>query len=182
VRFHVLSRLEHPSQDVLDVLIEEMERVVPFLSNVDGIETQKKELLSDGRVSIRRRWQGSASAAPAPFRPFLSKDSLAWIDTATWDRKECSVEWCHQPVKGAIYTCSGKNFYAPDPEAPDTTLIRLAGDLVIHPEHLPGVPTFIGKRLAPQIEAFIIKRIEKNVAEVSHGLAHYLRERRPSYR
>jgi hypothetical protein len=178
VRFDVSNRVTHPAALVLETMIERMEEIVPFLANVESIETREREDLRDGRIRIVRRWQGAASAAPAALRPFLSRDLFAWIDTAVWTPVRYEVAWTHTAAIGALaalYDCSGVNSFVPHPDAADTaTLVRLTGDLRVRAQNIPGVPSFVGSRLAPQVERFIIGLIEPNLESLATGLQSYL--------
>jgi hypothetical protein len=178
MRFDVSNRVTHPASLVLDTMIERMEEIVPFLANVERIETCERRELGDGRLRIVRRWQGAASAAPSALRPFLSRDLFAWIDTAMWTPAEYKVEWTHTTAMSAVaalYDCSGVNFFEPHPEVPAAcTRVRVTGNLIVRAENFPGVPAFLGSRLAPQVERFIIGLITPNLESLAAGLQGYL--------
>jgi hypothetical protein len=182
VRFELHDRITHPATLVLETMIERMETIVPFLANVESIARQERIELPHGRIQIVRRWQGAASAVPAPLSPFLSRDLFAWIDTAIWTPAQYKVNWTHTaavPQVAKLYECIGENFFEPDPAAPDTaTRVRLTGNLSIHADAIPGVPTFLGRRLAPQIERFIVGMIEPNLANLATGLQRYFDQAR----
>jgi hypothetical protein len=178
VRFDVSNRVTHPAALVLETMIDRMEQIVPFLANVESIETLEREDLRDDRIRIVRRWQGAAFAAPAALRPFLSRDLFAWIDTAVWTPARYEVAWTHTAAVAALaalYDCSGVNTFAPHPDAPGSaTLVRLAGDLRVRAESFPGVPRFVGSRIAPQIERFVVGLIKPNLESLAAGLQGYL--------
>ena len=177
MRFDLDDRITHPATLVLETMIERMERIVPFLANVESIDTQEHIELPHGTIRIVRRWPGAASAVPAPLSPFLSRDLFAWIDTAIWTPAQYKVDWKHTaalPQVAKLYDCTGENFFEPDPTAPDAaTRMRLTGNLSIHADAIPGVPAFLGRRLAPQIERFIVGMIEPNLANLATGLQRY---------
>lgn len=178
MRFDEASRVSHPAALVLETMIERMEAIVPFLPNIDSIDTQAVEKLEDGRMRIVRRWQGASQDVPAAIRPFVSREMMAWIDTAVWTLPAYKADWVQSSVSAKVaklYSCKGASYFEPDPEAPDTaTRVRITGELTIHPDQLPGVPFFLGKRLAPQIEKFIINMITPNLTSLGAGLQGYL--------
>ncbi|MBI3784708.1 MAG: hypothetical protein HY270_15050 [Deltaproteobacteria bacterium] len=178
MRFSNSASLSHPASLVLETMIDEMEAIVPFLPNVESITTEKSEKLADGRLRIVRRWMGSLHAAPAVVRPFLSPEWLGWIDTAVWSPAEFKVDWTHTPTVShlaALYDCSGTNYFEPDPANPKaSTCIRIGGDLVVHPNALPGVPRFLADRMAPQVEKFVINLVTPNLTDLVEGLQRYL--------
>jgi hypothetical protein len=181
VHFAETSRVSHHAALVLETMIERMEEIVPFLDNVESIETQSRRTLKDGRIKIVRRWQGRADTMPTALRPFLTRDFMGWIDTAVWTPAQHAVEWsqsmCSQGV-AALYTCSGVNSFEPHPDDPQhATLIRVSGDLVLHADRLPGIPRFLASRLAPQVEQFIVGLVTPNLKGLAKGLQRYFDQR-----
>lgn len=174
MKFKETGKVLHPAPTVLGILIDSMEEIAPFLPNVASIETRSRSELDDGRIRIVRRWQGRSDSAPGPLRPFLSDDLMAWIDTAIWSPGEYRVEWSQTTcAKGvdALYECSGVNWFEPHPKDPErATRVRITGDLHVHPERLPGIPRFLGERMAPQIEKFVIDLITPNLTDLAKGL------------
>jgi hypothetical protein len=169
------SRVTHPAALVLDTMIERMEDIVPFLPSVDAIDLKSREDQPDERIHIVRRWQGSIEQAPRAVRPFLKRETLAWIDDAFWRPADFAVDWTLLTSQAGLYECSGTNRMEPDPREPETTtLMTIEGELRVYPERLPGVPRLIARRLAPTVEAFVIKLIAPNLTEVAKGLQGYL--------
>jgi hypothetical protein len=169
------SILEHPADTVLELMIHRMEELVPFLTTVESIETLAHEARDDGRIRIRRRWQGLPDTAPKALRPFLNRELIAWYDEALWTPSEYKVEWQLSSSMGRFYSCGGMNFFEPNPAAPDSsTRVRLTGDLEILADQIPGVPKFLARRAAPQIEKFIVSLVTPNLNEVVTGLQGYL--------
>lgn len=175
MHFSKTSRVSHPADAVLDLMIHRMHEIVPFLPNVESIELREKEELADGTLRIIRYWQGTADTLPSALRPFISKETLGWTDTAHWFPAEYKVDWVLSTnVAAGLYDCSGTNWFEPDPKNPDkTTRIRVTGDLHVHPDQLPGVPRFLGSRLAPQIEKFVVDLLTPNMTDVATGLQSY---------
>jgi len=174
MRFEEASKVTKPASRVLHTMIEEMEKIVPFLPSVESITTEKIERLDDGRVHILRRWQGNSSSAPSAVRPFLSREALAWLDDAMWTPNEHKVDWTLKTSLSRLYDCSGSNTFKPHPDDPEgATLMRVTGDLTVYPDKLPGVPGFLARKLAPQIEKFVVKLITPNIMDLAVGLQGY---------
>ena len=174
--FKTNNRLEHPAADVLDIMIRNMEKVVPYMPTIDSIETEKFEERENGQIYILRKWKGSAETAPRAIQKFLSDDMLTWHDDALWNPKDYEVEWSLRSSLGKLYDCGGVNSFGPHPDDPETaSLISLSGTLTIYPERIPGIPKFIAKRVAPQVESFILKLISPNLTEVVNGLEGYFK-------
>ncbi|MCX8071014.1 MAG: hypothetical protein N3C12_00995 [Candidatus Binatia bacterium] len=172
------TKVHHPAARLLEVMIERMEDIVPFLPNIAAIETLSAKKHRDGTWEIARRWEAKAEQVPKLVQPFLSRELLQWLDHALWVPKEYKVEWRQEPVYRAaadLYTCHGTNFFLPQPDAPEReSLVRITGSLSVFPEKLPGVPAFVARRVAPQVERFIVRMIEPNLVELAAGLEAYL--------
>lgn len=175
MQFEKESKVTHPASTILEIMIDRMHEIVPFLPNVVAIDVQSRTEDEQGRPQIVRRWQGKDTSAPKGVRPFLKEEHMAWIDHALWIPAEHRVEWRLETVAMArLYECSGCNYFEPHPDDPErATRIRITGDLVVFPERLP-VPKFLGKRLAPQIEKFVVNLITPNLTDVAVGLQGYL--------
>jgi hypothetical protein len=178
--FDLHGHITHPAALVLATMIERMESIVPFLENVEGIETLDRRELPGGRIHIVRRWQGASTAVPLPLRPFLSRELFAWIDTAIWTPTAHKVEWTHSMAVSHVaklYDCTGVNYFEPAPSAPDVaTRVRLTGSLRVHGDAVPGVPAFVARRLVPEVERFVIGMIKPNLGSLTKGLQRYLDE------
>ncbi|MDP6946312.1 MAG: hypothetical protein QF464_19340 [Myxococcota bacterium] len=167
--------MSHPADLVLETMIERMHEIVPFLPSVSAIDLISREDVGDAQVRIVRRWQGTADAAPGALRPFLTDEAMAWTDTALWTPADFKVDWTLSTSMGRLYDCAGTNYFGPDPEDPEgATRMRVTGQLQVYPERLPGVPRFLGKRLAPQVEKFVVGLITPNLTDVAVGLQGYL--------
>ncbi len=180
MHFEETDVVSHPAGLILETMIERMQDIVPYLDNIESIETQERKDLPKGRIRIVRRWQGAATSVPSVVRPFVTRDLLGWLDTALWVPPEHRVEWSQSPcVSGAaqFYDCSGINYFEPDPTDAGHTLIRITGELLIHPDRLPGVPRFLAHRIAPQIESFVVGLITPNLMGLAKGLQNYFDQR-----
>ncbi|MGH0034535.1 MAG: hypothetical protein ACQGVK_05870 [Myxococcota bacterium] len=178
MQFEQTTRVSHPADAVLETLIERMEELVEFFPNLDAVEFRSREETADGRTRIVRVCRGRVDGVPAPLRPFVSPDLLSWTDTAVWSRKAYEVEWSHESCSrtvAGLYRCSGVNSFKPHPENPEReTEIRISGELQVDPHVLPGVPRFLGRTLAPQIERFVVELIKPNLDDVAKGVQGYL--------
>ncbi|MDZ7378930.1 MAG: hypothetical protein ONB06_06225 [candidate division KSB1 bacterium] len=180
MEFRRETKVHYPAPLLLETMIERMEDIVPFLPNIAAIETVTKKRHCDGTWEIVRRWTANADRVPRVARPFLSDELLQWLDYARWVPAEYKVEWRQEPVYRAasgLYECRGTNFFRPDPEDPEnTSCVCISGVLQVYPEKLPGVPAFLARRIAPQVERFIVHLIEPNLLELAKGLEAYLDE------
>jgi len=181
MRFEQRSRVAHPADVVFPIMVERMEDLVPYMPNVESIETRAFERQADGSVSTVRRWQGTAKSVPGILRPFVTRNSLAWMDFATWYPAEYKVEWRIESKHSKISTCSGMNAFRPHPEAPETdTELVIDGEFVVFGDRLPGVPAFLGRRMAPTLERIIVGFMRPNFEQMGIGIVALLADQAPS--
>lgn len=178
MEFDSESLVSHPASAVLETMVDRMEDIVPFLDTVEAIEEISREDLGDGRIRIIRRWQGSESSAPPALKAFVTPEMLAWIDTAIWVPAEHYVDWTIATSMSELYACGGRNSFGPAPADPEgSTLMRVKGSLTVYPDKVPGVPGFLARRLAPQVEKFVVNLLKPNLMDVAKGLQGYLDDR-----
>src|SRR5579862_3613816 len=114
MHFRKEDTISHPADAVLEIMIERLEAVVPFLPGVERIETLEVKPLRNRRQRIIRRWHASRDQLPPALRPFISTEWLSWIDDAVWMPSEYKVDWSLSTKLGRLYDCSGTNYVEPD--------------------------------------------------------------------
>jgi len=117
MNFQTEDTIAHPAETVLEIMIERIEAIVPYLPNIERIDTLEVKPLRNGRQRIIRRWQANRDQLPPALRPFISTDWLAWIDDAVWIPSEYKVDWSLSTKLGRLYDCFGTNYMEPDPKA-----------------------------------------------------------------
>ena len=175
MEFLVEAQVTRPADRVVHALMDELDDVTRYMKSVDDVSSIERKEVEDGGVHIIRRWQGSSMTSPAVLRPFLTRESLAWIDDALWFPKNYKVEWKVTSNMSRLYTCSGTNYFEPHPDRPkEWTRVRLTGSVQVHGDKFPGVPAFLGRKLAPKVEQFVIQRLKPNFQDLASGLQRYL--------
>lgn len=174
MQFQKEVSVSHPASKVLDTMMNRLEDLTPFRSRLSTLETVSRDVLSDGRVKLLRRCEAFIHSVPTLFRPFLSEGMLTWDEEAVWTPEEFSADWSITNSLGHLYTCSGRNYFAPHPNTENVTTIKIGGEINIDPEQVPGVPTFVARRLVPRAERVIISLIEPDLIEIATALQSYL--------
>src|SRR5207249_8290352 len=98
---------------------------------------------------------------------------LRWLDIVTWDEATHSWDWRFESkMAKEVLVSFGTNRM--EAAGPDATRFVISGTLDIHVEKLPGVPGFIGRRVRPQVEKFIVSLVEPRLRGIDEGLAKWL--------
>ncbi len=166
------SRIAFPLDRVWQVYLDELENLVEYLPNVSRIERKGREEV-DGTVKIVRLWTAKAKL-PDVAAKVIRPEMLQWTDYATWDAKARRCEW--RIESGALpkaLECNGYTLY--EQASDSASSVALRGDIVVHPEHVPGVPRLLARTVQPIVERVIVAAIEPNLRGVATGVEKYLR-------
>lgn len=177
MRFEAASKVGFPADLVVRTLIRRMDDLVPHMPNVGAIVTKVIEEQPDGRIKTVRAWQGTASSVPAVLRPFVTKNSLGWIDYSIWDVTAGTCDWYIENKHSRFSSCSGINAFLVDPNDPEaSTVLKVEGDFTVFGDKIPAMPGFLGKRMAPTIEKIIVSFMMPNFTAMAVGAQSLLTE------
>lgn len=165
------SRIAYPREQVYLAYRDQLPQIAAFIPDIKEIKVHSREETSTG-VKLHNEWI-SDREVPAMVAKIIKPEHLRWDDYADWNDEGSHVDWV---IKTRAFTeavtCSGRNSIVA--EGDDATLVRLTGNLEINVKEIPGVPSFLGKRLAPQIEKFIVSLITPNLEQVNKSIQRYL--------
>ena len=164
------SRISYPRQRVYETYRDKLSEISAYMPDIKDIIVHSRAE-ADGQVKIHNEWI-SDREIPAVVAKIIKPEHLRWDDHATWHDDGFYVDWV---IKTRAFTeavtCSGRNAMIADG---DNTIVRLTGDLKITVTKIPGVPSFLAKRLAPQVEKFIIGLITPNLKNTNKSLQDFL--------
>ena len=72
-----------------------------------------------------------------------------------------------------LYTATGRNWFKPTADGKRTE-IGIHCNVELHPDKIPGVPTFLVRPLVPAIEALLKSVLAPNLTLLSQGVKGYL--------
>ncbi|MBF0120006.1 MAG: hypothetical protein HQK79_14320 [Desulfobacterales bacterium] len=157
---------------VLETVRDHQADLVPYMPNIKAVEVIERRELDGNRIELLNHWHGE-SDVPAFVKKFIKPEMTSWKDYATWYNDERYVAWRLETFYlNKLFTCIGKTHFKE--VGPNETEIFLEGDLKVYPEEVPGIPSFIAKKAAPQIEGFIVKLITPNLCNLAKGVKAYL--------
>lgn len=174
MKFESKQSIPFGVDEVFYLIRDNLPALVPYLPNVRRIENESRVEESAGRVRLVNRWHGKGEV-PKVAQKMVQPDKLTWLDTATWDENDKTCRWEITPMffRESV-SCRGVNYYKA--ESPSRTRLEITGDLVIQPRGIPGVPRLLEKKVAEQIEKFIVKLLTPNLASLAVGATRCLQE------
>ena len=171
MRIDSVSRVHHPREAVYKAYRDNLPEIAAYIPDISKILVHKRADTAAG-IDLHNEWFADTEI-PSVARKFIKPEHLRWDDHATWNDEGHYVDWV---IKTRVFTdsvtCSGRNTFIED--GPNSTQVQLQGSLTISVKAIPGVPSFVAKRMAPQIEAFIVKLITPNLEQVNRSIGAYL--------
>ncbi|MEW6439798.1 MAG: DUF2505 family protein [bacterium] len=173
MKFESSQVIDFPVERVFTVVRDHLAELVPFMPNVDKIEIRSREPIDGGRIRIVNRWYGRAEV-PAIAARFIPPEMVGWVDTAVWDESRYSCQWQIEPLfMRESVSCTGVNDYRRE-EAGRKTRLQITGDLSVRSKGLPGVPRLLERKVAEQIEKFVVRLLAPNLDRLARGVNDYL--------
>ena len=172
LRIDAKEHLSHPAERVFATLRDKTPELVVHLPNIESVEVLNRRD-EPPRTHLINRWQAKNDDVPSILRPFVKKELLSWIDRAAWDAEKLSCDWEIEAVAGRdCFSCQGSTQIAPDGEG--RALFTLHGELRVDPDHVPGVPRFLARRIQEPLEHFIAAAMRPNLASIAIAVQRYL--------
>lgn len=166
------TRLHHPIDVVFAAYRDRMPEVAAYVPDVAAITVLSREESGD-EVKLHNEWR-SDREIPKLVSKIIRPEHLCWDDHATWNAvtRQCRWKIVTRAFTEAV-ECTGTTKLIEDG---DGTRIVLAGDFKIDLHEIPNVPSFLGKRLAPQVEKFIVGLITPNLERTNTAIGRFLDE------
>lgn len=166
------SRIYHPRDAVFQAYRDRLADIIKYNPDIREVQVVSRE--DEGDITKLHNVWISDRDIPSIVSKILKPEHLRWDDYAEWDNKGF---YCNWTIKTRAFTdavtCSGRNSFVDDGES---TRVILSGTLDIRLKDLPGVPSFLAKRLAPKLEKFIVSLITPNLERVNSSLQRFLDE------
>lgn len=169
------ENLTHPALLVFETLRDKTPDLVGHMPNIEDVQVLERTE-EPPLVHLKNRWQGAMDDVPKVIRPFVKKDLMAWFDRASWDADKLLCTWEIEAVVGRdCFSCAGTTTIAADGE--DCSIFTLEGNMRIDPDHVPGVPRFLARKIKDPLERFIAKAMSPNLTSIASAVQRYLDER-----
>lgn len=176
MRFRYEERIAHPIDACFAGLRDHQPDLVPYLDGIEEIRVRERVEVGPGRLRLVNEWVSDYRPSGVVAK-VLRPEWLRWLDTVTWDEPTRTWEWRLESIAlSGLFLATGKNRMEPDGER--ATRFVIEGDLEVYVEKLPGIPSFVGRAVRPQVERFIVGMVEPRQREICAGLAKWLDARR----
>jgi len=176
MRIEETERISHPAREVFVTLRDRTPELAAIMPNIEAVRLLERRE-TPPRVHLWSRWQATNDDVPSILRPFVGKELLAWLDRAAWDESTLVCSWQLESAgERKIFTCVGTTTLAAEGDA--RTVFRIAGDLKVNPDQLPGVPGFLARKVQEPLERFIGNAIRPNLTKIASAVQRYLDSRR----
>lgn len=175
MKFSLVDEIPFPRELVFRTHRDALEELVPYLPNVTSVVTESR--IEEGDiVKLVNLWTGASDDVPGPVRPMLKAEHLTWVDRATWDRARWRVDWALtiNALPEAVAAHGFNTFLEENGE----TVIQMNGEFVIHPDRIPGVPSFVARAATPALERFVIGLLQPNLRRSNQAVQQYIEDRR----
>lgn len=173
MKFNITDEIPFEREIVYQTHRDKLEDLVSYLSNVDSIVT--RERVEEGDiVRLVNEWSGSSSDVPAVVRSVLKPEHLTWTDRAVWDKSKWRADWqiTINALPEAVTAKGTTEFFDEDGD----TLVRIAGEFIIHPDRIPAVPGFVARAAAPPLERFVVSLLQPNMKRSNQAVQQYLED------
>ncbi|RLA64920.1 MAG: hypothetical protein DRQ88_09855 [Epsilonproteobacteria bacterium] len=173
---HLKSRetINRPLDEVYKLVRDDLEKLVPYLPNVEKIEVKNKKKEKDNSLKITNYWYAKAEI-PLLVKKFIKPEFLSWKDKAVWKDGTYTVEYeLESFFANDLFEAKGVNSFTAKGE--NKTEFILNCEVKIYPEKVPGVPRFLAKKISPVINALVEKILGPNLTAMGKGINQYFKD------
>jgi hypothetical protein len=164
--------IDHPQSEVYPLVRDEMQKVVPYLPNIERIDVLSANRVSPTEMHMTNHWHPKLEI-PGIVKKLVNPELFSWHDEAVWRDDQGLVEYkIFGQLARDAYTCRGINYFT-SIEGGARTELKVTFDLTIYPDKIPGVPRFLGSKVLPVIEGLIRSTLEPNLTSLAKGLKGY---------
>jgi hypothetical protein len=165
--------LTHPARLVFETLRDKTPELASIMPNVERVEVLERRE-EPPVVHLYNKWQATNNDVPAVVRPFVKKELLSWFDRAAWDETALLCRWQLESVIGReCFTCAGTTRISAGDD-PARSIFTISAELRVNPDHVPGVPRFLARKIQDPLERFIGGAIRPNLTKIASAVQRYL--------
>ena len=170
MRFEIKDSIPLGVEEAFLLIRDEMPALVPFMPDTEEITVLSREDLED-EVKIVNRWRASLGKIPSALRSFVKPEMLSWNDHARWTEADHTARWELEALGSSkLFSCRGETSMF---EEGGQVYLQIIVNFEIYPEHVPGIPKFLARKLGPQIEKLIGDVLSVNMRQMGQSIIAY---------
>jgi hypothetical protein len=172
VDFSSTDLIAYPIDVVFSTHRDHLAQMVAYLPSVASIEVESRAE-QDGVVRLVNLWTAKRTEVPRVLRPFVKPEMLRWIDRAAWFESEHVCRWTLELgfLKEAI-RAEGENRMTST--ADGHTAVEIAGQITVEGGRIPGVPSFLSRKVGKTVESFVVRMITPNLKKTNEGVSAFI--------
>ena len=165
------SIINRPVDEVYNLVRDNLDKIVPYLPNVDKIEVKKHAPIDENNLEVINHWYGKVEM-PSLLKKFLVPEIFSWKDIAHWNDEKKNVTYKLQSfLANDLFDAQGTNSFKDLGDG--TTELSIKCSVKIYPDKVPGVPRLLASKVKPMIESMLEKLVGPNMTSLGEGLKEY---------
>lgn len=178
MNFEVSDPIPFSVDEAFYLIRDHMPDLVPYMKDTESIEVVERSEAGD-EVKIVNRWQAAAGdQIPKALQKLIKPEYLSWIDHATWSTEKQQADWELEALGSSrLFSCSGTTAIQAHQDPQKANLV-ITVSFEIHPENIPGIPKFLAKKIAGQVENFIGDVLKTNMRQLSQSMSQYAQDQK----
>lgn len=162
--------IDAPVDQVYKLVRDKLPEIAEYLPNIRKIETIERS--DDGKIV--NHWYAKAEL-PAMVKSFVSDELLAWKDIAQWDDAKNTVDYKLESFfANDLFVARGHNTFVAKND--NQTELTLSCEVEFDASKIPGVPTFMSRKVMPSVEKILTTMLEPNLTSLGEGIRGYLED------
>ncbi|MBF0298214.1 MAG: SRPBCC family protein [Oligoflexia bacterium] len=164
--------IDRPLEEVYQLVRDNLPSIVPYLPNIEKVEVLKFEHSGDGNLTnILNQWHAKIEVPDVAMK-FINKNLFSWKDSAIWKNDKHLVEYKLESCwTKDLFDAKGTNHFTAISD--NKTELKISCEVILHPDKVPGVPTFLVKKVLPIIETTVEKVLGPNLMSLGRGIQAY---------
>jgi hypothetical protein len=164
MRFELFDHIPQEAEQAFMKAALHLPRMANFLPNVSHVEALEVRLMPNDVIERVDQW-----SAFAKHRLGIAITDATWVVSSRWDLREKQASWT-VAVKKPRDSATSTGMLTMVPQAEESTLVTIAGDVSIVAGALPFPVRALARALSPMAERVIVGALEENLRALLNPL------------
>ncbi|MBF0208004.1 MAG: hypothetical protein HQK53_14085 [Oligoflexia bacterium] len=165
--------IERPRHQVYTLVRDKLSLIASTLPNIEKVTlVENRYSATDNLTHVLNHWYAKVEI-PDVAKRFVKSELFSWKDRAVWDNNLYTVDYTLESFwSEKIFDAHGKNYFRE--LSPGITELELTCEIIVHPDKVPGVPSFLVKSAMPFVEEMMKKVLEPNLLNLGKAIREYI--------